>query len=136
MSIYTAVLEHLQNKRYWFQETGIFNSLLFSESVWALFFHTLYPFFQPSSKKAKKLLDCSHTRLKQSFWDRVAASCLLKVGKKTNNQGQNFSVCSGPTSCLLVQLPALFISCSSPRLISECSRLVQGFTGPEIMISF
>lgn len=87
--------------------------LLFPESVWASFFHTLYPFLQFSSKEAKKLLDCSHTRLKQSFWDREAASCLLNVGKKTNNQGQNFSVCSGSTSCLLVQLPALFISYSS-----------------------
>lgn len=135
MRIYTALLEHLQNKIYWFQETSIFNCPLFSESVWALFFHTLYPFLQFSSKEAKKLLDCSHTRLKQSFWDRVAASCLLKVGKKTNNQGQNFSVCSGPTSCLLVRLPALFISCSSPRLISECSRLALGFTGPEMIIS-
>lgn len=75
--------------------------------------NTLYPFLQFSSKEGKKLLDCSHTRLKQSFWDRVAASCLLKAGKKTDNQGQNFSVCSGPTSCLLFQLPALFISYSS-----------------------
>lgn len=135
--IYIAVLEHLPSKKDWFQETDIFNSISdVLQNCLNNAFHSPLSTLQFFSNEVKKLLDCSHTNLKQSFWDRVAVSHPQKIGKKLSNRGQNFSIHSVFISFLSVKLPAFFITYTSPGLISEFSRLTLWFTRPECIISF